>query len=53
MSVDIFDFMQNRNGYGCDIMREYVNIAWERLHKYRAGTLRTRPMDRPIYEPNS
>ena len=40
-----------RMGYGCDILQEYVDIAWERLHALRAGTLRTRPMNRPIYEP--
>ena len=42
-----------RRGYGCDVVQEYVDIAWERLHAFRAGTLRTRPMDRPIYEPKS
>jgi len=40
-----------RTGYGCDVVSEYVNIAWERLHALRAGTLRTRPMDRPVYDP--
>ena len=41
----------NRNGYGCDTEQQYVDIAWERLHALRAGTLRTRPMDRPVYDP--
>ena len=41
----------DRKGYGCDVVQEYVDTAWERLHAFRAGTLRTRPMDRPIYEP--
>ena len=41
-----------RKGYGCDVVQEYVDIAWERLHAFRAGALRTRPMGRPIYEPN-
>ena len=43
----------DRKGYGCDVVQEYVDTAWERLHAFRAGTLRTRPMDRPIYEPKS
>jgi adenine-specific DNA-methyltransferase len=43
----------NRHGYGCDIVKEYVDMAWERLHALRAGTLRTRPMNRPVYEPKS
>jgi adenine-specific DNA-methyltransferase len=41
-----------RNGYGCDISEEYVNIAWERLHMLRAGMLKTRPMGKPVYDPS-
>lgn len=40
-----------RLGYGCDIMKDYVDIAWERVHALRAGTLKTRPMTRPVYDP--
>lgn len=40
-----------REGYGCDVMKEYVDIAWERVHELRAGTLQTRPMDKPVYDP--
>jgi adenine-specific DNA-methyltransferase len=41
-----------RKGYGCDTVTEYVDMAWERLESLRAGTLRTRPMDRPVYDPS-
>ncbi|WP_375415388.1 DNA-methyltransferase [uncultured Bradyrhizobium sp.] len=41
----------NRYGLGCDVVPEYVNIAWERLHLLRAGLLKTRPMDKPVYDP--
>ena len=41
-----------RSGYGCDISREYVDIAWERVHLQRAGFLKTRPMGKPVYDPN-
>lgn len=41
----------NRFGYGCDVVKEYVDIAWERVHQQRAGTLKTRPMDKPVYDP--
>ena len=41
-----------RVGYGCDSVPEYVELAWERIHRLRAGTLRTRPLDRPIYDPS-
>lgn len=40
-----------RFGYGCDIEEEYVDIAWRRVHELRAGTLRTRPMGKPVYDP--
>jgi adenine-specific DNA-methyltransferase len=40
-----------RIGYGCDVVQEYVDIAWRRVRQLRAGTLQTRPMDRPVYDP--
>jgi adenine-specific DNA-methyltransferase len=43
---------RQRLGYGCDVVKEYVETAWERLHDLRAGTLQTRPMNRPIYDPS-
>lgn len=42
----------NRRGYGCDVVKEYVDIAWERFALLRQGKLRTRPIDRPVYNPN-
>lgn len=41
-----------RVGYGCDVVEEYVATAWDRVHALRAGTLKTRPMDRPVYDPS-
>ncbi len=41
----------NRIGYGCDIKKEYVNIALERINSFRAGNLKTRPMNKPVYDP--
>lgn len=40
-----------RNGYGCDIVREYVDIARRRLTDLAKGTLKTRPMNKPVYDP--
>lgn len=40
-----------RNAYGCDLERSYVDVAWARIHQLRCGTLRTRPMNKPVYEP--
>jgi adenine-specific DNA-methyltransferase len=41
----------NRRGFGCDIVDEYVEMAWERIFQLRAGLLKTRPMDKPVYDP--
>lgn len=41
----------DRIGYGCDITKEYVDIAWERVYALRAGALQTRPMNKPVYDP--
>ena len=42
-----------RNAFGCDLDKNYVATAWERIHALRAGTLRTRPMNKPVYDPGS
>ncbi len=44
--------IHRRVGYGCDISTEYVQVARERLDQLADGTLRTRPMGKPIYDPN-
>jgi adenine-specific DNA-methyltransferase len=41
----------DRQGFGCDIQQEYVDLAWERVHLQRAGMLETRPMHKPVYDP--
>ena len=41
----------SREGFGCDIVEDYVTIARERLRALQAGSLRTRPMTRPVYDP--
>ncbi|MGQ0665293.1 MAG: DNA-methyltransferase [Pseudomonadota bacterium] len=44
--------LHRRMGYGCDIVKEYVDCAWQRVHQLRAGTLRTRPLGKPVYDPS-
>ncbi|MCQ3808534.1 MAG: site-specific DNA-methyltransferase [Acidimicrobiia bacterium] len=44
--------MHGRTGYGCDTSDEYVAIARQRLGQLADGTLRTRPMGKPIYNPD-
>jgi adenine-specific DNA-methyltransferase len=41
----------NRRGVGAEIVPKYVNLALERIRQELDGTLRTRPMDRPVYDP--
>ena len=43
--------MHDRMAYGCDIIPEYVDVARERVRQLYAGTLRVRPMGKPIYDP--
>ena len=44
--------MHGRRAFGCDVFPEYVEIARDRIRELEAGSLRTRPMGRPIYDPN-
>jgi len=50
-STAIAALMHDRNAYGCDIMQEYVETALDRVKQFHEGTLRTRPMNKPIYDP--
>ena len=50
-SAVIAALKHNRNGYGCDIVEQYVLIARERVKDFYAGRLRTRPMGKPVYDP--
>lgn len=50
-SAVIAAIKHGRIGYGCDIVDEYIRFAWERIHQFRAGILRTRPMGKPVYDP--
>jgi len=51
-STVIAAIKNNRIGVGCDIEKEYVDIAWERVHEIRMGSLKLRPIDRPVYDPS-
>jgi len=43
--------MHHRKGIGAEIVPKYVSLAKRRIHMAMDGTLRTRPMDRPVYDP--
>ena len=40
-----------RTAYGCDVVPEYVEIARDRVRRLYDGTLKLRPMGKPIYDP--
>jgi adenine-specific DNA-methyltransferase len=40
-----------RKGAGAEVVSSYVTIAQDRIQKEMAGTLRTRPMGKPVYDP--
>ena len=43
--------MHGRAAWGCDTVPRYVEIARERVRALRDGTLKTRPMGKPVYDP--
>lgn len=42
----------NRKGAGAELVSKYVNVARERINQEMDGTLRTRPMNKPVYAPD-
>src|SRR3989344_4630624 len=43
----------NRRAVGAEIMSDYVKIAQERIRQAAQGKLKTRPMNRPVYDPRN
>jgi adenine-specific DNA-methyltransferase len=43
--------MHGRRAWGCDVVPEYVGIAQERLRALDEGTLKVRPLGKPILAP--
>lgn len=42
--------IHSRKGYGSDIMKEYIDIAEQRVRAAFAGTLKRRMMNTPVYQ---
>lgn len=51
-STMVAAILHQRRAVGADIVDDYVDVARERVLQAAAGTLRTRPMNQPIYEPS-
>ena len=41
----------NRRSAGAEIFKKYINLAQSRIKQEIEGTLRTRPMNKPVYDP--
>jgi adenine-specific DNA-methyltransferase len=41
----------DRRGIGAELVAEYVRLAKQRIEQELSGTLRTRPMNQPVYDP--
>lgn len=41
----------NRRGIGSEVVPRYVKLAKQRIEQELSGTLKTRPMYRPVYDP--
>lgn len=41
----------NRNAFGCDINKKYIQISKRRIKLLENGQLKTRPMNKPVYDP--
>ena len=44
--------LHGREGYGCDVVQEYVSVAKKRVEALQNGNLRCRPMGKPVYDPS-
>ena len=47
----IASIRHNRRGAGAEVVPEYLKLAKQRIAEEIAGTLKTRPINRPVYDP--
>ena len=51
-SAVVAALLHGRKGYGCDVVEAYVEVAKARVAAVGDGTIKTRPMGKPIYDPS-
>lgn len=49
----IASIRHDRRGAGAETDKKYLKIACDRIRREHAGTLQTRPMSRPVYDPTA
>jgi adenine-specific DNA-methyltransferase len=47
----IASVLHGRRGVGAEKKKKYVDLAYERIKKAISGNLKTRPMNKPVYDP--
>jgi adenine-specific DNA-methyltransferase len=47
----IASIKNQRRAMGCEKLSEYMTITGDRLQSYEAGTLKTRPLGKPVHIP--
>lgn len=50
-STAIASLIHQRKALGAEIVHQYVEITLDRIQQAEKGTLRIRPMERPVYDP--
>ncbi len=50
-STIIAAIRHGRRGAGCELVRDYVSVARRRIEDQLSGRLKTRPMNKPVYDP--
>lgn len=50
-STGVAALLHKRNFWGCEVIKEYIEMGRERLNATVAGTVRYRPYNQPIYDP--
>lgn len=51
-STAVAALKNERRAAGAEIMPEYIKVAKDRICQAIQGTLKTRPMDKPVYQPS-
>ena len=49
-SAGVAALLHNRNYWGCEIVDEYIEIGKKRLVDSLDGTIKYRPLNKPIYD---
>ena len=52
-TTQIASIVHSRKSIGSEILPEYFEIALERIELAKKGELKIRPMERPVYDPNT